>query len=86
MGRQSDKNPSAESDDLVLDAEDFYSLDDTDTELNALLADLQNDADLIGPARKKRTRRSGRRLRGDVPTEINDWRDPEDDIMFGFEE
>lgn len=61
-------------------------LDDEDAELANLLETV--DIDEL-PLRQTRKRGSGKkkvRNHDYFPTDLKDWHDPEDDIMFGFKE
>ncbi len=79
MGRTLKDRHDLDEDDVILD-EPFE-----DEELDELLEGIQH---MHPPAKKVRKKRRGRkRTRHDnFPTDIKDWRDPEDDIMFGFKE
>lgn len=72
--------------DIGDDTVDFDGPDEEDADLASLLETM--DIDEI-PLRKTRKRGPGKkkeRSRDCFPTDIKDWYDPEDDIMFGFKE
>lgn len=71
--------------DLNDDDIDFDDIDDFEEELDLLLSDSQPLKTQPKRAKKKRSKSAPFR-RDNFPTDLKDWRDPEDDIMYGFKE
>ena len=71
--------------DLNDDDIDFDEIDDLDEDLDVLL----NDSQPLKMQPKRTRKKRGQKVpfRPDnFPTDLKDWRDPEDDIMYGFRE